>query len=124
MVKTIEMDKSYKLTRINETIKRNLSTILVNQSRGNIISIVQVVTSPDLSQSKIYLSALENPKIILDYLNKRSSKIWEELADKIDIRRLPKLIFIVDSAINEIIITGLPTELIENKNDVRKSCIK
>jgi ribosome-binding factor A len=124
MVKTIEMDKSYKLIRINETIRRNLSAILLDRLRGNIVSIVQVETSSDLSQSKIYLSALKNPKKVLEYLNKRSSKIWEELADKIDIRRLPKLIFIVDNTINEIIITGLPEELIENKSDVGKSRIK
>ncbi|OGD64364.1 ribosome-binding factor A [Candidatus Berkelbacteria bacterium RIFOXYA2_FULL_43_10] len=124
MVKTIKIDKSFKLIRINETIKRNLSQILVNHSRDNIVSIVRVETSSDLSQSKIYISALNYPDKILKHLNKLSSNIWRELADKIKIRRLPKLIFIVDNAINEIIITGLPEELIENKSDVGKSRIK
>ena len=124
MVKTIKIDKSFKLIRINETIKRNLSQILVNHSRDNIVSIVRVETSSDLSQSKIYISALNYPDKILKHLNKLSSNIWRELADKIKIRRLPKLILIVDNAINEIIITGLPEELIENKSDVGKSRIK
>ena len=108
MVKTIKIDKSFKLIRINETIKRNLSQILVNHSRDNIVSIVRVETSSDLSQSKIYISALNYPDKILKHLNKLSSNIWRELADKI----------------NEIIITGLPEELIENKSDVGKSRIK
>lgn len=89
-----------KINRINEEISRELSSIIREMKDprmdSGLISIVKVETSCDLSFTKIYLSSikgLESAKNAARVLQNASGYIKKELAQRVKLRKIPKLNF-------------------------------
>lgn len=95
---------SIKIDRIAGNIIKEVSHILANEIKDSDIKFVTITdckVTNDLSFAKIYVTVLndERKKETLKALNNASGFIRRELADRIDIRHIPKLNFVFDESI-------------------------
>ncbi len=93
-----------KIERLNNLIMREISVILQTEIKDHDISFVTITavrTTSDLSFSKVYFTCLddEKRKQTIDALNNASGFIRKLLADRIEVRHIPKLEFVYDSSI-------------------------
>jgi ribosome-binding factor A len=95
----------YRMDRLTEDIKREITDILrsVKDPRiTGLVSIVKVVVSSDLSYSKVYVSVIGgDPNEALKGLKSASGYIRHELANRIHIRKTPEIKFICDDSIEQ-----------------------
>ena len=93
-----------KLKRIASQIVREVSDILNNEARDKLMHTVTITgcdVSNDLSYAKIYFTSsldIESKELERE-LEEASGYIRHELADRIDIRHTPKLIFKFDNSV-------------------------
>ena len=91
-----------RMDKVNEEFKRELGKIidqdLKNPNITGLISVTKVKTSPDLKNAKIYISILgsKSKKNTLEGLKKASGFIRTELAQRVNLRYIPELIFELD----------------------------
>ena len=90
-----------KQARIASLIQKNISDIILFELRNPIMRLVTVnacIVSNDYSVAKIYISHLDHDKIseALDELNRAKGAIRTSLAKKMDIYKVPELVFIKD----------------------------
>lgn len=94
-----------RLARINEELKREISNIInyevKNSNVTGLISVTKVNVSPDLSVARIFVSILNsrNIKDTLAGLKSSSGYIRSRLAEKINLRITPELIFKLDDSL-------------------------
>lgn len=95
-----------RLNRINEELKREISNIInyevTNSNVTGIISVTSVKISPDLRYAKVCVSILnsKNVKNTLAGLKSSSGFIRSRIAEKINLRVTPELVFELDDSMN------------------------
>lgn len=100
--------KGNRTDRINAEIQRVVSNIISNDLdnpvfEGQFISVAQVDTAPDLSQAKIYVSILggaEKKQEVFDALRNCAGFVRREMSAKIELKKTPKIIFMLDETID------------------------
>ena len=99
---------SRRTERVNDLIREELSDLLLRDVRdprlGGLISITRVEVTPDLSDARIYVSVMSPPAeqaAALRALNAAASFFHRELKQRIQIRRVPFLVFRLDTSIEE-----------------------
>jgi ribosome-binding factor A len=99
---------SRRTERVNELIRDELSDLLlreVNDPRlGGLISITRVEVTPDLFNARVFVSIMQPPAeqtAALHALNAAASFFHRELKSRIQIRRIPFLVFKLDTSIEE-----------------------
>jgi ribosome-binding factor A len=93
--------KEKRLERLNEELKKEISTILREDIKdprlsATVISIVNVKTSNDLSYTDVYVSMLGDQKQIKDSMAailSAAGYIRKLVGQRIEIRRIPELRF-------------------------------
>lgn len=95
---------SVKIDRINHSIVREISYILMTEVKDEDIKFVTITdckTTNDLSFAKIYFTVLDDSKreSTLEALKNASGFIRKELAERIEIRHIPELEFVYDESI-------------------------
>ncbi len=96
---------SYKIGRLSEDIKRELSAMLreLKDPRiSKLLSIVRVEVSGDLSHCKVNVSAIEGfekTKESVEGLTSASGFIRRELTNRLHLRKCPEMKFIADDSI-------------------------
>ena len=96
---------SYRIGRINDDIKQELSAMLPTlkdpRVRG-IISITRVDTTADLRYCKVYISALDREDLgeVVKGLKSASGYLRRELGHRMSLRYTPELQFIPDDSID------------------------
>lgn len=96
---------SYKIGRLSEDIKRELSVMLreLKDPRiSKLLSIVRVEVSGDLSHCKVNVSAIEGfekTKESVEGLTSASGFIRRELTNRLHLRKCPEMKFIADDSI-------------------------
>ena len=96
---------SYKVNRLGEDIKRELTDILRKLKDPRIkgmLSIVKVDLAGDLSSAKVYVSSMDGlaaAEESVKGLASASGFIRRELGMRIEMRRSPELKFIADNSI-------------------------
>lgn len=95
-----------RMQKVNEELKREISAIIslkLNHSalKKGLISVTKVETSPDLKYARIYVSMINvgNRKEALKALKKASGFIRTEIAQKVNLKYTPELIFEFDESI-------------------------
>ena len=95
-----------RMQKVNEELKREISAIIslkLNHSalKKGLISVTKVETSPDLKYARIYVSMINvgNRKEALKALKKASGFIRTEVAQKVNLKYTPELIFEFDESI-------------------------
>ncbi|MBQ9517393.1 MAG: 30S ribosome-binding factor RbfA [Eubacterium sp.] len=97
----------YRIDRINEDVKRELTSIFreVKDPRvSDMLSIVKVDVSGDLSYAKIYVSALEGEAVAKESvkgLKAASGFIRHRLGESLHLRKTPELRFVADTSIEK-----------------------
>ena len=93
-----------RLNRINEELKREISNIInyevTNSNVTGIVSVTSVKISPDLRHARVSVSILnsKNVKLTLAGLKSSSGFIRSRIAEKINLRVTPELVFELDSS--------------------------
>ena len=96
---------SYRLGRLSEDIKRELSMMLRELKDPRIsplLSIVRVEVSGDLSHCKVNVSAIEGfekTKESVEGLKSAAGFIRRELTNRLHLRKCPEMRFIADDSI-------------------------
>ncbi len=95
-----------RIQKVNEELKREIGSIIslkLNHSalKKGMISVTKVNTSPDLKYARVYVSMLQvaNPKEALKALKKSSGFIRTEIAQKVNLKYTPELVFEFDESI-------------------------
>lgn len=96
---------SIKIERINSMFVKEISYILANEIKDHDIKFVTVTdckVTNDLSIAKVYFTVLDNSRIkeTTLALKNASSYIRRNLAERVDIRHTPELIFVYDESID------------------------
>ena len=100
---------NFRMEKVNSEIQKIVSNIL-NTELDNpiidkiVISVVKVDTAPDFSQSKIFISILESDEKQLEIfseIKKTAGFVRKRLAEELNLKRTPKLIYVYDEAIED-----------------------
>lgn len=97
---------SHRIERVNNLIRREISELLKRQVKdprlGVFVSITEVSTSADLRHAKVFVSRMgsqEEKKETLDALTAASRFFRRELVKRLDLHRIPELVFCWDDSI-------------------------
>lgn len=98
---------SNKIDKINAELLRQLSYVLNYEFKDPrvdaIITVIKVNTTTDLKQAKVYLSILPNSdksqESMLKVIQNASGFVRNQLKNKLDIRNIPELNFVLDDSI-------------------------
>ncbi len=96
---------SYKVGRLSEDIKREISALfreLKDPRISKMLSVVRCEVSGDLSHCKVNVSALEGEEATKESvkgLESASGFLRRELSNRLHLRKCPELHFIADSSI-------------------------
>ncbi len=100
------MKTNNRMTRINDEILRELSQILMKEVKdprlGVMTSILRVDTTQDLKYCKVYVSVLgneEEKKSVMEGLKNASGFIRHLIAERVNLRNTPELIFKLDDSV-------------------------
>ncbi len=93
------MKTTHRMEKINNLLKRTLSSIFLEDMErpiDNFITIVAVNTKPDLSFATVIISALKDEEEIVESLNRQNRYIRSVLGKKVRLKKIPQLSFIPD----------------------------
>lgn len=98
-----------RVERINSEIQKimgNLISTEINdpQLKGQIISVVGVRTSSDLSHAKVFISILENDQKqlqLFERIKKAQNFLQRRLAEELNLRKCPELTLVYDESIEQ-----------------------
>ena len=100
-----EVTLSRRTVQVNGLIRQTLSDLL-NQANDprikTLVSVTEVMTSPDLGQARVYVSAMgteKERKEILKVLVGASGFLRRELGKRLEIKKVPALEFIPDQSL-------------------------
>ncbi len=107
-----ELNKIRKLNRIqriSKEIKKEVAYIFQRYLKDffpEMITVTKVVMAKDLSLAKIYISVFDTHKLfsekdIISIIQKKASLTRKYLAKSVKLRKLPKIMFILDEGIIE-----------------------
>lgn len=94
-----------RLNRINEELKRKISNIInyevTNSNVTGLISVTSVKITPDLRYAKVFVSIINsrNTKQTLAALKKSAGFIRSRIAQDVNLRVTPELVFELDESI-------------------------
>jgi ribosome-binding factor A len=96
-----------RIERINHLLRQEIADLLSREVKdaalaGALISITEVDTSPDLRSAKVYFSVYgddEERRSALAHLNHASGFLHRNLKERLDLRHIPHLEFIVDQSL-------------------------
>ena len=118
------MPNNYRLAKVSSLLKKEITLILQNDLendliRDHFVNISKIDLSGDLQHCKIYITSTAQDKIrkeIVDNLNTAKSSIRHNLGKRIDMRRVPEIIFKEDVVLDKgLSVLRLLNEL-KNKN--------
>ncbi|MGI6065035.1 MAG: 30S ribosome-binding factor RbfA [Bacillota bacterium] len=95
----------YRFGRLGEEFKKEISSIIkdeVKDPRVGFVSIVDVHVSGDLRHAKVFVSVLGNEtevKETMAALKKATGFIRREIAQRIQLRYTPEIVFVYDDSI-------------------------
>ena len=97
---------THRIERVNNLIRREISDLLQRQVKdprlGGFVAVTEVSTSPDLKYAKIFVSRIggeEGKQETLSVLTGASGFLRNELAKRLNLRRIPELSFQWDDSI-------------------------
>ncbi len=90
---------SNRILRVNELIQKELGQIILREiefPKNTLVTITRVETSPDLSQSKVYVSCLPDNQgdRILQILKRQSYYIQHKFNKKLETKIIPRIRFV------------------------------
>lgn len=98
---------SRRIERINHLLRQEIADLLAREVKDQtlstaLISITEVDTSPDLRNAKVYFSVYGDEDVISEahaHLRRASGFLHRGLKDRLDLRYIPHLEFILDRSL-------------------------
>jgi len=97
-----------RIERVQELLREELSDLIMRELRDprldGLISLTRVEVSPDLSDSRIFVSVMSettDPQEAVKALQAASGYLHKELVHRLDLRKVPFLHFRLDTSIAE-----------------------
>ncbi len=95
------MPKNYRLAKVSSLLKKEITLILQNDLendliRDHFVNISKIDLSGDLQHCKIYITSTAQDKVrqeIVENLNTAKNSIRHNLGKRIEMRRVPEIIF-------------------------------
>ena len=87
-----------RIDKINQLLYHELSPIVQRYLPDEIISIISVQTSRDLSYAKVYVSVLGDKISPVNDLNRHSREIQAKLFKKLTLQKIPRIKFDLDNS--------------------------
>ena len=106
---------SQRIQRVNQLIKRELSQLLLREAnfpKNILVTITRVVTSPNLIESRVFISTVPEKDIkkVLEILNRRVYDFQQKINRRLRMRPVPRIKFLEDKETAE---AGRIEELLE-----------
>ena len=103
------MNNNRRIEKVSSLLKKEISLILNNDLNDNLIlenlvSVTKIELSGDLQHSKVFISTSAEEKIkqlILENLNSAKNKIRFLLSQRVQMRRIPDLVFKIDRVLDQ-----------------------
>lgn len=100
---------THRMEKVNAEMQKVLSIIINDELRNPylddaVITVCKAITSPDFSQCKVYISAINatvDHNSLIKELQNSANFIKKEVAEKLNMKRTPELIFIYDDSIEQ-----------------------
>lgn len=88
--------------KIDSLLKRELSKLIEEETRGSFITITQVKTAPDLRDSRVWISIL-NPgdENLLKKIQAMEGQFRHHLGRKLDLKYIPRFTFSLDRTLEK-----------------------
>ena len=95
---------SIKIDRLNNIMVENIGKIIrteIKDERINFATVTAVKVTNDLSFAKVYITVLNESEKdnVIKLLNKASNFIERELSKRIEIRKMPNIMFVYDESL-------------------------
>ena len=95
---------SIKIDRLNNIMVENIGKIIrteIKDERINFATVTAVKVTNDLSFAKVYVTVLNESEKdnVIKLLNKASNFIERELSKRIEIRKMPNIMFVYDDSL-------------------------
>ncbi len=108
--KTSSKLPSKRQLRVGEQIRHALASMFIKRDvcadelRDVSITVSEVSVSPDLSNAKVFVMTLggQDIEIILPILNKKAPLFAHHVSQKVHLRRVPKLKFLIDGSFDHV----------------------
>ena len=97
-----------RIDRVNELLRSEISHLIARDIKdprvAGVISITEVVASSDLRSAKVYVSVMgrdADQKAAMDGIRSAASFLRRELRERINLKHMPHLTFVLDDSIEE-----------------------
>ena len=118
------MPNNYRLAKVSSLLKKEITLILQNDLENNLIrdhfvNISKIDLSGDLQHCKIYITSTAEEKVrqeIVENLNTAKSLIRRNLGKRIEMRRIPEIIFKEDIVLDKGLSVLKLLDELKNKN--------
>ena len=118
------MPNNYRLAKVSSLLKKEITLILQNDLendlfRDNFVNISKIDLSGDLQHCKIYITSNAQDKVrkeIVANLNTAKNSIRHSLGKRIDMRRVPEIIFKDDVVLDKGLSVLKLLDELKNKN--------
>ena len=118
------MPNNYRLAKVSSLLKKEITLILQNDLdndliRDHFVNISKIDLSGDLQHCKIYITSTAEEKIrkeIVENLNTAKSSIRHNLGKRIEMRRVPEIIFKDDVILDKGLSVLKLLDELKNKN--------
>ena len=103
------MPPSRRMSRVNHLIRAEIAELLRREVKDqtlntSLISITEVDTTPDLRNARVYYSVYgdeEEIKAARAHLERAAGFLRHELMDRLDLRQIPRLEFVLDRSLEQ-----------------------
>jgi len=122
------MNNNRRIEKVSSLLKKEISLILMNDLNNNLIlenfvSITKIELSGDLQHSKVFISTSAEEQIkqlILENLNTAKNKIRFLLSQRVNMRRIPDIVFKIDRVLDQGIAVLKVLDELREQNGKRK----
>jgi len=123
------MPNNHRLAKVSSLLKKEITLILQNDLendliRDHFVNISKIDLSGDLQYCKIYITSTANKKVrkeIVENLNISKSSIRHNLGKRIEMRRVPEIIFKEDVVLDKGLSVLKLLDELKNKNQNNNS---
>lgn len=120
--------ESKRQRQVAELIRRNLSLVLQQEGsyiyENALVTVTNVIVSPDLLQAKVYLSIYntENKQAVLLLMEESHHRLQQSLSQRVakQIRRVPIISFFEDDTLDEMFRVNALFKKLEEENQMGK----
>ena len=118
------MPNNYRIAKVSSLLKKEITLILQNDLENNLIrdhfvNISKIDLSGDFQHCKIYITSTAEEKVrqeIVENLNTTKSLIRRNLGQRIEMRRVPEIIFKEDIVLDKGLSVLKLLDKLKNKN--------